>query len=336
MSAVRRAGPRGRAAKAKALNGLIILAVFQEDYDLAWASAEECLALYRQLEDADGIAAALTAMSTTAVASQRRDVPVSELVAEARSLLPRLRDRRVIAFLRDIEGVLAVQAGDPTRAIRHWEEALELHREGGNLLGEAFILADLGMLAARMGDLGPAAGWLVDCLRLSRDLDYKLIIQYSLIGLGKIAALAGQLPRAARLWGAADGMTETYGTRLTSAGRAILDYERQLADVQKRLGPSGWADMLAEGRRMGTDQAIAYALTNEQEPAPVARHPSGLSEREVEVLRLVAVGMTSAEVGRQLFLSPRTVDWHLSSIYSKLGVRSRTEAARFAVRHGLG
>ena len=54
------------------------------------------------------------------------------------------------------------------------------------------------------------------------------------------------------------------------------------------------------------------------------------------MLGLVAGGMTSAEVGRQLFLSPRTVDWHLSSIYSKLGVRSRTEATRFAISHGIG
>ena len=63
--------------------------------------------------------------------------------------------------------------------------------------------------------------------------------------------------------------------------------------------------------------------------------PGGLTTREVEVLRLVARGLTSADVGRQLFLSPRTVDWHLSSVYTKLGLHSRTEAARFAIRHGL-
>ena len=56
----------------------------------------------------------------------------------------------------------------------------------------------------------------------------------------------------------------------------------------------------------------------------------------MDVLRLVARGLTSADVGRQLFLSARTIDWHLSSIYTKLGVRSRTEAARFALDHGIG
>ena len=88
---------------------------------------------------------------------------------------------------------------------------------------------------------------------------------------------------------------------------------------------------------MSSDQATAYALDDEpaadQQPAP---RPRGLTDREVDVLGLVAGGMTSAEVGQQLFLSPRTVDWHLSSIYTKLGVRSRTEAARFAINHGIG
>jgi DNA-binding CsgD family transcriptional regulator len=53
------------------------------------------------------------------------------------------------------------------------------------------------------------------------------------------------------------------------------------------------------------------------------------------VLRLVASGLTNAEVAGKLFISPRTVDWHLGSVYRKLGFHSRTEATRFAVEHGL-
>ena len=57
--------------------------------------------------------------------------------------------------------------------------------------------------------------------------------------------------------------------------------------------------------------------------------------REVEVLTLVAHGLTNAEVAKRVFLSSRTVEWHLASIYLKLGVRTRTEATRFAVDHNL-
>jgi DNA-binding NarL/FixJ family response regulator len=63
--------------------------------------------------------------------------------------------------------------------------------------------------------------------------------------------------------------------------------------------------------------------------------PGGLSDREIGVLRLIATGATNAQVARQLFLSIRTVDAHLRSIYNKLGVTSRAAATRFAVENGL-
>ena len=88
---------------------------------------------------------------------------------------------------------------------------------------------------------------------------------------------------------------------------------------------------------MTPEQAIGYALEQQLAPGPDAPelYPAGLSAREVEVLRLVATGMTNAEVAENLFLSSRTVGWHLASIYRKLGLHSRTEATRFAAEHNL-
>jgi DNA-binding NarL/FixJ family response regulator len=60
-----------------------------------------------------------------------------------------------------------------------------------------------------------------------------------------------------------------------------------------------------------------------------------LSAREVEVLGLVAEGLTDQEVAQRLYLSPRTIGQHLSSVYRKLGVRSRTAATRAATEQGL-
>ena len=61
-------------------------------------------------------------------------------------------------------------------------------------------------------------------------------------------------------------------------------------------------------------------------------HPSGLSEREVEVLRLVAAGFTNPQIASALYISRKTAEHHVSSILVKLGVSSRTEAAAAAVR----
>lgn len=61
-----------------------------------------------------------------------------------------------------------------------------------------------------------------------------------------------------------------------------------------------------------------------------------LSEREVEIVRLLAQGLTNKDIAQTLILSVRTVEAHLRNIFAKLGVRSRTEAALWAVKHGYG
>ena len=64
-------------------------------------------------------------------------------------------------------------------------------------------------------------------------------------------------------------------------------------------------------------------------------YPAGLTAREVEVLRLVARGLTDNQVAKTLVISPRTVNWYLTSIYSKLQVSSRSAATRFAIEQKL-
>ena len=64
-------------------------------------------------------------------------------------------------------------------------------------------------------------------------------------------------------------------------------------------------------------------------------YPDGLTAREVEVLRLVVQGLTDAQIAEQLIISPRTVNSHLTSIYGKIGVSSRSAATRYAMEHHL-
>ena len=70
-------------------------------------------------------------------------------------------------------------------------------------------------------------------------------------------------------------------------------------------------------------------------PAEPAGPPDGLSERETEILRLIALGHTNAEIGEQLFLSVRTVESHRSHIQQKTGQSSRAELVRYALAHHI-
>jgi DNA-binding NarL/FixJ family response regulator len=69
--------------------------------------------------------------------------------------------------------------------------------------------------------------------------------------------------------------------------------------------------------------------------SPAMANPNGLTDREVEVLRLVARGKTNKQIGMELFISPKTVGRHVENIYVKIGVSTRAGAALYAMEHRL-
>jgi ATP/maltotriose-dependent transcriptional regulator MalT len=139
---------------------------------------------------------------------------------------------------------------------------------------------------------------------------------------------------------------------LTLADACAVPFERaltvlalaELRMAQARIEEAG--DLLAQVRAFCTPlqarptldrvEDLAAQLTQAAGSPPVSNgFPAGLTAREVEVLRLVAEGLTDAEVGERLYISPRTVGQHLRSVYNKLGVGSRTAAAIFAKEQGI-
>ena len=79
--------------------------------------------------------------------------------------------------------------------------------------------------------------------------------------------------------------------------------------------------------------AVREAVSKKPRPAPVLADP--LSERELKVIRCIIEGMKNLEIGEALFISAETVKSHVSTAIQKLGVRDRTQAAVFALTHGL-
>jgi DNA-binding CsgD family transcriptional regulator len=93
---------------------------------------------------------------------------------------------------------------------------------------------------------------------------------------------------------------------------------------------------VAQGGALPLDKALALTLTTAAEsPCLAAPYPAGLTAREAEVLRLVAEGLTNAQVAERLFVAPRTVNAHLTSVYAKLRVEGRPAAIRRALDLGL-
>ncbi|HUZ53429.1 MAG TPA: HD domain-containing phosphohydrolase [Streptosporangiaceae bacterium] len=132
---------------------------------------------------------------------------------------------------------------------------------------------------------------------------------------------SGDLPLSAWLLAAADcyqGMREPRAHRPALSAAAAADELRSDA-AAGRLAPEAV-------------NAVLIAAGQPREPVP---RPAGLSERECEVLGLVARGLATKQVARQLGISPKTCDHHIQSVYGKVGVSTRAGATLFALEHGL-
>ena len=125
------------------------------------------------------------------------------------------------------------------------------------------------------------------------------------------------------------------------------DYERAVDVARDHLGEQAFTALWAEGRTMSLEQVLAAQgraeilalIPTEALSAPTERMPPTfppvLTTREMEVLRLLAQGLTSAQIAERLVIGLVTVNSHVRSIYSKLGVTSRAAATRYALEHHL-
>jgi len=93
--------------------------------------------------------------------------------------------------------------------------------------------------------------------------------------------------------------------------------------------------MTPEQVMVGQEQVTVPLSSNAVSTESLPSYPAGLSAREVDVLRLIAEGLTNTQIAEQLVISPLTVNTHVRSIYNKLEVSSRSAATRFAMKHHL-
>ena len=321
-------------ARAKALFVAGTMACGQGDHRSAGTLLEESTALFRNLGDARGVAYALGSAAVLAIAQERyeKGIVYSE---EATEILLEVGDKWGAAPMLGCSAVGWLNLGDHGRAMSLAERGLALCRETGDRHGTCIALYTLAGVAQAARDHERARDLFEEGISISADLGNEAAVVHCLEGLASIAGAEGLIVRAARLWGAAETLLEKIEAVYAYVPHRSL--HRSRIDARALVDEASWEAAWAEGRTMTVQQAVEYALEQEPASAPTAPepHPAGLSAREVEILRLVAAGLTDAEVAKKLFISPRTVNWHLGSIYRKLGFHSRAEATRFAVEHTL-
>ena len=326
-----------------ALDGLAQVAIFQGEYARARLLLEESLALFRELGYHTGIAHSLF-WSARALFWQADLAGARAVAEESLALFREIGTKTAEAYVVPLLGEITFYQGDTTTARLLFEKTCAFYREVGDEAQLAGTLSLLARVIAAQGDLATARAFYEESLNRGKEVnsnEFVMDVAPALEGLAAVVAAQREPMWAARLWGATEAQREVYRLPLEPIYRS--DYEQAVATARTQLGEQSFAAAWAEGRNMTPEQALAArrAVTVPVQPQATGSvksqltYPDGLTAREVEVLCLVAQGLTNAEIAEQLIISLLTVKAHMRSLYNKLGISSRSAATRYAIEHHL-
>ncbi len=312
----------------------------------ATALAEEALAAARQAGDDFRVTRAHAALGAIKVHTGDE--------AEARTHL----NEAVVGYLRESAKIAAgwmlcdlaaldsrdaVDEGGDAEALAlahaRYDEAATLFRAAEHPRGIAHALHGLAYVTYKQRDLPLALAKTQESLALSWEL--RVPVFSYLEDVADIAGRMGQAEIAAQLYGAADAERERFALPLEPQYQA--EYERDIAVARRTLGNEAFAEGWTQGRTLTEEQAVAVALAVSVPPGspelaesggPVTA-PFSLSPRQIEVMRLLAAGLSDRAIAETLFIGERTVNTHVAHIFAKLGVHNRAAAVTTAVAAGF-
>jgi DNA-binding CsgD family transcriptional regulator len=339
------------------------LSRFEAALDLPWDGASRPTVVARaRVLDAAGFAA-MQVDSRRALRHFREEVALYDQLGDE---LNRARALSNCGF--------ATRVDDPETALRYLRHGLGICERAGTPLGVAWLRLDLGegLFVAgrdeeaeplvldgrrRLRVLGVSYGVVVGSLILGHAYRrqhrwreglraYATAAEWQqreligthgadvLIGLAAIAVAVDRPDHAAWLFGAGRAWEERWGTRSLLDPRRELDAYRR--SVPARLADPDWSARYEEGKRLTWDAALQRVPTEVEELLSGLAAPAhGLTVRELQILRLVAEGLSDIDVAAELGVSPRTVHHHLYLTYRKLAVGSRVAAVNATRRLGL-
>lgn len=281
------------------------------------------------LENLEGRPAAAAELGRVALERARRIGDSHTLVAATLLLLP-------IGVAHP-----ELDVGRPSAA-----EALVEARAAGLDFYEPLLVATLVADASRAADRSSMLHWALEALDVAARMPSSHLAVFIMMAvLPAVETTAGPEP-AARFYGAhRDAVLEM---AVTMADVHVREHERIVSGIRDRLGADQFEELAADGAARPRSEAIRDARaaldphqhmarvdTGLGEVVPTEVVPSRLTDRQRDVLTLLARGLRNKEIASELGVSPKTVMHHTTAIYRALGVRGRAEAAAYAVRAGL-
>lgn len=321
---------------------LVYLSGEAEDDDTrAVELSDESIRLARQLGDKALLADAIYQRGE--LASQQGDLNgAARYLNESFVLFRELGERSGLGVTLKYLAVVTAYQGDYERAAALARDAEQINRALGDVRGIGSSLWVRGVVELRHGDNAAARALFAEALPLVYQTKTWNYAVGCLEMLSYLAAADAQYELAARLLGAAEAQRQERNRPIHLLFRVYN--QETVAVLSAQLDEIFLAQEWVKGRAMTLDQAVEYALEStapKQAAQPHApRQPANqrfgeLTKREREVAGLVARGASNREIAQELVVSERTVESHVTAIFTKLGFSKRAQIAAWAVETGL-
>ncbi|HKI39240.1 MAG TPA: LuxR C-terminal-related transcriptional regulator, partial [Mycobacterium sp.] len=285
------------------------------------AAADADIAAAAEVGGSLGESAACAALGIAAIAAG--DVPAARGASE--TMVQRGIRQGPITVERMAQVALA--GGDLLAARRWADDAVSTTTGWWHMLA----LTTRARVAIAQGEPEQAERDAHDALACAADVRAYLHIPDILECLAMLAGDAHSHREAARFFGAAEAIRLHMGAvrfKVWDAG-----YEASVAVLRDAMGEKDFDTAWAEGAALSIEEAIAYAQRGRGQRKRPARGWASLTPTERDVVRLVSEGLGNKDIAARLFVSPRTVQTHLTHVYTKLGLTSRVQLAQEAGRH---